>query len=108
MTTDDGPIVPFNALAAEEIRVALARQRRSGAWLARQLGVSRSWVSYRLTGQQPIDLIDLERIADALGVGAPDLMPSSDRTRRPRDNRPAGRAFRPRTRRPVTHGKATR
>ncbi|PZM88676.1 MAG: hypothetical protein DIU79_16495 [Actinobacteria bacterium] len=64
---------------AEEIRALLARRRMSGRELARQLGVSPSWVSYRLTGTQPIDLNDLDAIAQVLGVGIVDLLPRDRR-----------------------------
>lgn len=57
----------------------LGRRRMSGRELARQLDVSASWVSYRLTGQQPIDLNDLDRIASTLGVTVADLLPRRDR-----------------------------
>jgi DNA-binding Xre family transcriptional regulator len=60
---------------AEEIRSWMGRRRLSGAALARALGVSPAWVSYRLTGTQPIDLNDLQRIAAVLNVEAADLLP---------------------------------
>lgn len=66
---------------AEEVRAMLARRRVSGRKLADQLGVSPSWVSYRLTGTQPIDLNDLERIASALNVEVTDLLPRSSEGR---------------------------
>lgn len=100
-------------LVADEIRVAMTRRRISGRDLAKKLNVSPSWISYRLSGRQPIDLNDLFRIARALGVGLYDLLPSpevisqaaepSDTvaylalaerltiTDRPRDNRPSAR-----------------
>lgn len=53
----------------------LARRRMSGRELARKLHVSPSWISYRLTGTQPIDLNDLAKIADALEVEPADLLP---------------------------------
>jgi transcriptional regulator with XRE-family HTH domain len=53
---------------AEEIRAMMARRRITGAALARRLDVSPAWVSYRLTGVQPIDLNDLQAIADVLDV----------------------------------------
>lgn len=65
----------LSELVAEEIRALLARRRMSGRALATQLGVSPSWVSYRLTGTQPIDLNDLQRIAAALDIDAIALMP---------------------------------
>lgn len=61
--------------AAGEIRATLARRRIAGKDLAQQLGVSRSWVSYRLTGTTEITLNDLERIARALDVPIADLIP---------------------------------
>jgi transcriptional regulator with XRE-family HTH domain len=63
---------------AEEIRAMLARRRISGRQLAEKMGVSRSWISYRLTGSQEIGLNDLERIADALGVDVFDLLPARE------------------------------
>lgn len=65
---------------AEEIRALLARRRMSGRELARHLGVSPSWVSYRLTGTQPIDLNDLDTIARVLQVEIVDLLPRDRRT----------------------------
>lgn len=61
---------------AEEIRVLLARRRMSQAELARRLHVSGAWLNYRLTGKQPIDLNDLQAIADALEVQPIDLLGS--------------------------------
>lgn len=53
----------------------LVRRRMSGRELARKLHVSPGWVSYRLTGVQPIDLNDLQKMADVLGVEPADLLP---------------------------------
>lgn len=104
-------------LIAEEIRVALTRQRMSQRRFAAKLGVSPAWLNYRLTGVQEIGVNDLKRMADALGVGIYDLLPPADvaatagppkaiasylgtavrvsehpatLTSRPRDNRPSG------------------
>jgi len=60
---------------AEEIRVVMIRRGVTGKQLAASLGVSSAWISYRLTGTQPIDLTDLERIAVALDVSVMDLIP---------------------------------
>lgn len=65
----------LSELVAEEIRALMARQRTSGRQLAAKLDVSPSWVSYRLSGVQPIDVNDLVRIAKALDVGVYDLLP---------------------------------
>lgn len=115
MTQPNERTATLTQLVADEIRVTMTRQRASGRDLATRLGVSPSWVSYRLSGKQPIDLNDLFRIAKALGVGVHQLLPPpevvaqaadvsatvaylalaaqvGDHTTRPRDNRPAGRA----------------
>lgn len=62
---------------AGEIRATMARQRKSGRQLAAALGASQTWVSSRLSGATPIDLNDLARIAEALGIFAADLLPRS-------------------------------
>lgn len=53
---------------AAEIRAELGRQRLSQTDLARRLGVSRPWVSRRLSGQTALSIADIARIADDLGV----------------------------------------
>ncbi|SNY28869.1 helix-turn-helix domain-containing protein [Paractinoplanes atraurantiacus] len=68
----------LSQLVADEIRVAMTRRRMSGRELATKLNVSPSWVSYRLSGKQPIDLNDLLRIANALEVGVHELLPPPD------------------------------
>jgi transcriptional regulator with XRE-family HTH domain len=75
MTQASERTATLSALVAEEIRALMARRRISGRQLATQLEVSPSWVSYRLTGTQPIDLNDMALIAGALGVGVHDLLP---------------------------------
>lgn len=100
-TTPTGQPATLSDLVAEEIRAVLGRRRMSGAALARTLGVSAMWVSYRLSGKQPIDLNDLERIATALDVPVGALIPATTHTQttvaklsindRPRDTRPEGR-----------------
>lgn len=60
---------------ADEIRVALVRRRMSAKRLAEAVGVSQSAMSARLTGTTPIDLDELERIAQALEVDLADLLP---------------------------------
>lgn len=87
---------------AEEIRVTLARRRLSATELARRMGVSQSYLARRMTGAQPFDLDDLDRIADALGVSVRQLLPGTDTFRYsptakrvtskgPAQHRPAGR-----------------
>lgn len=95
---------PLTQRVAEEIRVLMLRRGVKGAKLAEELGVSAAWVSYRLNGQQAIDLTDLERIAGVLEVDAVDLVRAATSAitlryataqvpapRRPRDSRPSGR-----------------
>lgn len=65
----------LSARVAEEIRVAMTRRRISGRQLAAQLGMSQTWLASRLNGVTPIDLNDLERIADILNVEVTDLLP---------------------------------
>lgn len=61
--------------AAGEIRAILARRQLTGKELAQQIGVSRSWISYRLTGTTEIGLNDLQQIAAALEVDISALLP---------------------------------
>lgn len=114
-------------LVATEIKVAMARGDVRQSQLARKLGKNEQWLSVRLRGVQPIDMNDLHRIAEALGVGVHDLLPSPDvaagaasprsthgyltvtdsaalHTSRPRDNRPPGQ---PRGGSPTKGGRTT-
>ena len=72
-----GTVRSLSDEVAEEIRVLLTRRRMSQRRMAQALGVSPAWLNYRLTGVQAIDLNDLERIADVLGVTVIDLLPSA-------------------------------
>lgn len=74
MTTDT-----LSARVAEEVRAMLARRGVNKSELARQLGVSHTWVTNRLAGHQEIGLNDLDRIAEVLGVNIADLLPRSAR-----------------------------
>ncbi len=65
----------INDLVAEEIRVLLARRRMSASDLARQTGMTQRAISRRLTGEKVIDVDDLAKIAEALGVEAVELLP---------------------------------
>ena len=68
----------LSEMVAEEIRALMARRKVSGRELSNKLGVSPSWISYRLSGKQPIDVNDLLRIANALGAGVHELLPSPE------------------------------
>lgn len=69
----------LSELVAEEIRALMGRRRVSQAQLARRIGKTEMWVSLRLRGKQPIDLNDLELVADALQATVFDLMPEKVR-----------------------------
>lgn len=68
-------VTPMRAAVAEEIRALLARRRISASELARRMDVTQPYISRRLTGDTALDLDDLERIANVLGVQVLDLFP---------------------------------
>lgn len=77
MSKNDAPKrTRLRELAAEEIRVILARRRMSAAELSRRTGIRQQALSRRMTGETAFDLDDLERIADVLGVAVTDLLPA--------------------------------
>jgi transcriptional regulator with XRE-family HTH domain len=53
---------------SSEVRAEMGRQRVTGAQLARELAVSQSYVSRRLTGVKEFEMAELERIAVLLGL----------------------------------------
>jgi transcriptional regulator with XRE-family HTH domain len=64
---------------AAEVRAHLARRQFTGAGLAAALGKSEMYVSRRLRGDVPFDLIDIEQAAQYLGVAVADLLPATER-----------------------------
>jgi transcriptional regulator with XRE-family HTH domain len=113
MTQPTGRTATLTQLVADEVRVAMTRRRMSGRDLAKKLNVSPSWVSYRLSGRQPIDLNDLLLIARALGVGVHQLLPPPEVVAGAADpsatvawlaltGRPADHRIRPRDNRPIS------
>jgi transcriptional regulator with XRE-family HTH domain len=62
----------------EEIRVAMTRKRWTQRDLARELEVNEHWVYRRLSKAADISVVDLFRIAEALGVKARDLIPEGE------------------------------
>ena len=62
--------------AAEEVRVALARQNKTQRSLADALGVSAMWVNDRVNSETEIGLNDLEKIAQVLKIPVADLIPA--------------------------------
>lgn len=69
----------LTAHVASEIRAMMGRLNVNRAELARRIGVEDSWVGKRLNGRTEISLTDLDRIANALGVGIVDLLPRDRR-----------------------------
>lgn len=74
---DDASFI--RAAVAEQVRSELARKKMSGAELARRLQVSEAWVSRRtsLEPELTFDLVELARVADAIGVAVNKLIPDS-------------------------------
>lgn len=68
---------PLAQSVAEEIRAELGRQRKTGTDLARGMNVSQAWVSRRLTGELPFDLVELEQVAGILQVPVGHLLAGS-------------------------------
>lgn len=55
---------------AAEIRARLAAQRKSGKWLAEQIGLSQNYVAKRLRDEAPFTLDDIELIVEAVELGS--------------------------------------
>jgi transcriptional regulator with XRE-family HTH domain len=51
-----------------EIRAEMARQDVTQAEVAQKLGVTQQTLSKRFAGLKPFDLLEVERLADILGV----------------------------------------
>jgi len=62
---------------AREIRAEMARQGISQEALGERIGWDQRRVSRRLTAEVPIDLEELERIAEALGVPVSKFIPDA-------------------------------
>lgn len=60
-------LTPAERVAAE-VRAALARQGKPSKYVGEVLGLTRSSVSRRLSGEIPFDVDELHKLADALGV----------------------------------------
>lgn len=67
--------ITTHQLVAQAIRVQRIRAGiQSDAELARRAGMSPSALSKRLSGDLRLDLVEVERIAEALGISPFDLM----------------------------------
>jgi DNA-binding Xre family transcriptional regulator len=64
---------------AAEIRAEMARQDRSGRWLAEQIGESHVTVGRWVKGKSPMGLDALDAICRALGLTIPDLLAAVER-----------------------------
>ena len=60
---------------AAEVRAQLARHRRSGRSIARELGYSQQSMSLRITGKIPFNVIELVAIAQLLDIPISSLLP---------------------------------
>ena len=68
----------WSARVAAEIRAEMAAQHRTGEALARVLGVTEPTIGSRLDGEIPFDLVELERVADWLGLAPSELVARAD------------------------------
>lgn len=64
---------------AAEIRAEMARQGRSGRWLAEQLGESHVTVGRWVKGRSPMNLDALDGVCRVLGLTIPDLLSAVER-----------------------------
>lgn len=69
----------LNSSVAGEIRAWMGRRGVRQSQLARVLGENEQWLSTRLRGATPLNLNDLERIAQALAVNVVDFLPHRER-----------------------------
>lgn len=65
---------------AANIRAELGRQNKTRAALAREMGVTEMWLSRRVNAQTPLTVDDLARVAAALDVTLPHLLPKEATT----------------------------
>lgn len=79
MTTTPERTATLTSLVAAEIRAWLGRLDVRPSELARRMGENDQWMSTRLKGRTPINVNDLQRFADALGVTVIQLLPASAR-----------------------------
>lgn len=75
MTMTPSEDATLSADVAAEIRAWMGRLQVRQSQLARKLGESDQWLSMRLRGNTPLDLNEVQRIADALGILVINLLP---------------------------------
>lgn len=86
MSTVTAPITPYEDAAyqhavmeavAQEVRAAMGRKRYTQTRLAALTGISQTRLSRRLSGEVPFDILELDRVAAALGVRVVELVSSN-------------------------------
>lgn len=70
---------PFAQRVAAELRAELARQDKSGRWLAEQIGWSPATVARWIGGDTDPDLDGLEAMCRAMGMSVADLLDAVQR-----------------------------
>lgn len=68
MSTDSQQVSSLARAVSADIRARLGAERRSGKWLAEQIGLSQNYVAKRLRDEAPFNLDDLAAIAEAFGI----------------------------------------
>ena len=68
MSTDSQQVSSLARAVSADIRARLGAERRSGKWLAEQIGLSQNYVAKRLRDEAPFNLDDLATIAEAFGI----------------------------------------
>jgi transcriptional regulator with XRE-family HTH domain len=70
---------PLTEAVAEELRANMARRRVSQKWLGDLLGHSQAYISRRVTGAVPLDIAELERVAEQLGMTVSEIIIEAER-----------------------------
>ena len=68
MSIDSQQVSSLARAVSADIRARLGAERRSGKWLAEQIGLSQNYVAKRLRDEAPFNLDDLAAIAEAFGI----------------------------------------
>lgn len=68
MSTDSQQVSSLARAVSADIRARLGAERRSGKWLAEQIGLSQNYVAKRLRDEAPFNLDDLAAIAEAFDI----------------------------------------
>lgn len=68
MSTDRQQVSSLARAVSADVRARLGAERRSGKWLAEQIGLSQNYVAKRLRDEAPFNLDDLAAIAEAFGI----------------------------------------